>query len=214
MSQFKYTLPSGKTFTVNGPSGATKDQADKIFYEQVAAGSLVGYQPGDTLTSLDSQLVKFGLSRLDRGIAAVDNQAVLSIVTDLPIVANVPPLVNVPVKNPITQEEVGVVTTGLGPVPVGPLSPTEVETIQAQTIASTEQEYYDITVEKGIGKYGLSCLQLEKTSYVKPGTSQIYLGVTRQDQPNPSNFIEVMKTPSIWTGKNNITSLELSLIHI
>ena len=55
MSQFEYTLPSGSQFKVVGPAGATQTQADRVFYEQVAAGSLVGYTAGQTLTSLASR---------------------------------------------------------------------------------------------------------------------------------------------------------------
>lgn len=208
MSQFKYTLPSGKKFIVNGPAGATQVQADKIFYEQVAAGSLIGYIPGDTLTSAQIEFEKFGLSRLDRTTAGVSDDVVLAVVSGLPLVTTIPPLVNVPIENPITQEEIAVVSDGLGPLPVGPLTPNEVQALEAQKINITDQPYYVITREKGIGKYGFNCIQLEKAGYVKPSTSQIYLGVTREDQPNPENFIAVMRTPSIWTGKNGVTSLD------
>ena len=80
MSIFKYTLPSGAEFIVRGPAGATQAQADKIFYEQVAAGSLVGYQPGQTLTSPATIITKFELSRLDRGTAGVDTAPILAII--------------------------------------------------------------------------------------------------------------------------------------
>ena len=79
MSQFAYILPSGAEFVVNGPPGATQAQADRIFYEQVAAGALVGYEAGQTLTSTTTQITKFELSRLDRGTAGVDVSPVLSI---------------------------------------------------------------------------------------------------------------------------------------
>ena len=211
MSQFKYTLPSGKRFVVNGPAGATQADADRIFYEQVAAGALVGFVPGDTLSSLESQLAQFGLSRLDRGTAGVSDTVVLAVVSGLPIVTPLPPLINVAIENPITQEDVATVTNGLGPLPVGPLSPVEVQTLEAQKINILGQPYFIITREKGIGKYGFNCIQLEKTGYVKPSTSQIYLGVISETQPNPENFIAVMSSPSIWTGKNGVTSLEAIL---
>jgi hypothetical protein len=71
MSRFKYTLPSGAEFVVDGPAGATQAQADKIFYEQVAAGALIGYESGQTLSATTTQLTTFELSRLDRGTAGV-----------------------------------------------------------------------------------------------------------------------------------------------
>ena len=63
MSQFEYILPSGSRFKVTGPAEATQAQADRVFYEQVVAGSLVGYESGQTLTSLASRVTKFELSR-------------------------------------------------------------------------------------------------------------------------------------------------------
>ena len=81
MSQFNYTLPSGATFVVNGPANATRAQADRIFYEQVAAGALVGYETGQTLTSTATQITTFELSRLDRGTAGVATPSVLGIHT-------------------------------------------------------------------------------------------------------------------------------------
>ena len=59
------------------PAGTTQLQADLIFYGQVAAGALVGYTAGQTLTSSAEAVTKFGLSRLDRGTAGVDTQAIL-----------------------------------------------------------------------------------------------------------------------------------------
>lgn len=208
MSQFKYTLPSGKKFIVNGPDGATQLQADKIFYEQVAAGSLIGYQPGDTLTNPQIEFEKFGISRLERGTAGVEDNIILAAISGLPIVAPSPKLVNIPVAEPITQVDVGVVSRGLKPTPVGPLSPTEVEAVEAQKINLVNQDYRVITREKGIGKYGFNCIQLEKTGYVKPSTSQIFLNVTSENQPNPENFVSVMQSPSVWTGKNGVIALQ------
>ena len=71
MANFNYTLPSGESFVLRAPEGTTQAQADRIFYSQVAAGGLVGYVPGQTLTSVVSNLTEFQLSRLDRGTAGV-----------------------------------------------------------------------------------------------------------------------------------------------
>ena len=116
MSRFEYTLPSGAKFVVNGPPDATRAQADQIFYEQVAAGSLVDYEPGQTLTSTATRLTKFELSRLERGTAGVDNtvvyaisangslsaltspnaQTILSAIENRPIPSSMPSLAEVP----------------------------------------------------------------------------------------------------------------------
>ena len=133
MSQFEYTLPSGSNFRVNGPAGATQLQADQVFYEQVVAGSLVGYQPGQTLTSVASQITKFELSRLDRGTAGVDTVSVLSVIQNSPVTSGIPNLVNVPIQNPVDQAGV-VLSRGdtLGADPVGPLTAFQTQLLLAQ----------------------------------------------------------------------------------
>jgi len=103
MSIFNYTLPSGASFTLTAPDGTTQVEADKIFYSQVAAGTFVGYQPGDTLTHPVEALTNFGLSRLQRGTAGVDDKTLLAVISGLPIVAPLPVLTNVPVSNAINQ---------------------------------------------------------------------------------------------------------------
>jgi len=203
MAIFNYTLPSGSQFTVQAPAGTTQLQADSIFYEQVAAGALVGYQPGQTLTSAASQLTKFELSRLDRGTAGVETTTILSIVQNLPVITGIPELVNVPIENPIDQTDIVLARgSGFGPTEVGPLTAFQVQALQAQLANSVDQPSDAITVEKGIGKYGLSCLQLEQLGYVKPGTYAKFLS------NNPDNFVAVMNSPAIWTGLAGINSLD------
>lgn len=203
MSQFEYTLPSGSSYRLNGPAGATQFQADTVFYEQVAAGSLVGYEAGQTLTSLETRLTKFDLSRLDRGTAGVDTVAVLSIIQNLPVVSGIPELVNVAVDNPIDQSDI-VLARGdsLGPLPVGPLTPFQIQTLQAQLANVVDQDFTVITQEKGVGKYGLTCLQLEQVGYVKPGTFSRVLA------NDPNNFIAVMNSPAIWTGLGGVNNVD------
>lgn len=206
MSIFKFTLPSGKTFVVNGPAGATKEQAEIVFYNQVASGSLVGYAPGDTLANPVETLANFGLDRLDRGTAGVDDLTTLAIVSGLPIVASVPTLTTVEVENMLTQADIVLEN---GPVEaIGPLDENQVKALLAQTALDVDQDYNQISQDKGIGKYGMNSAQLEKIGYLKPGTTDRFLNGTKIDQANPSNFVEVMNSPSVWAGKNNIKKLD------
>ena len=76
MSQFNYNLPSGANFVMQAPEGTTQNQADFIFYSQVAAGSLVGFSPGQSISAASSAVVNFELSRLDRGTAGVDDTVI------------------------------------------------------------------------------------------------------------------------------------------
>ena len=202
MSIFKYTLPSGANWTVTGPDNATQLQADRVFYEQVASGSLVEYSPGQTLTSLESRIVKLELSREERGTAGVDN-AILSIIVDVPETTTVPELINVPLQNPIDDADVLLAKgSGLGPDRVGPLTSFQTQKLLAQIINVVDQPADEISQEKGIGQFGFTAYALEQAGYVKPGTTNKYF------VNDPQDFVSVMSSPSVWTGKNGIVSLD------
>ena len=200
MSIFKYTLASGDNFVLRAPAGTTQGQADAVFYSQVAAGSLVGYLPGQTLSSGLSQITKFQLSRLDRGTAGVDDIAVLSLIAGLPVVsAALPSSINTTLSNPVNiANVVGIVsdTTGynngsnLNAPAIGPLSSSQVQAVQAQIINFVNQSSNAVVVPNttnssnttnpttasntypgGLGQYGLNGSQLEQAGYLKPGIS-------------------------------------------
>jgi hypothetical protein len=214
MAIFKYTLPSGAAFTLDATEGTTQAQADKIFYEQVAAGTFVGYNPGDKLTHPKEALTNFGLTRLQRGTAGVDDQTLLAVVSGLPIVAELPPLTTVPIQNPINQADYIQITSSpqdgvysLGPVDIGQLSPVQVQAVMAQTAAVVDQPSTEATVEKGVGKFGFSSVQLERAGYIKPGYTQMYSPINKSTQQNNPNLVDFLSTPSPWTGKNGIKYL-------
>ena len=173
MSIFKYTLPSGSKFTMTAPAGTTQAQADTIFYGQVAAGTFVGYSPGQTLTSIASNTAKFTLSRLDRGTAGVDEQAVLSIVNNIPNIRGIPPLTHIPLTNAISQADMIKIGTGVNPI--GPLNSSQVQGLMAQVVNLVSQPANVATNDRGAGQYGLFCQQLEQAGYVKPGTYQRFI---------------------------------------
>ena len=193
MAIFKYTLPSGNEFELITPDGYTQAQADQLFYSQVAAGGLVGYTIGQTLTSAQTRLTNFELSRLERDTAGVDRVTILSIVTG-EIALSVPSLLNTPLQTPITAADYVGTPSGLGLDPVGPLSPEEVKAIITTTEVYVDQPPDTIT-DTGIGTYNLTPESLEKTGYLKPGTA------------NYPDFACVIGTPSVWTGKDGVTSV-------
>jgi hypothetical protein len=193
MAIFKYTLPSGAKFDLDAPTGTTQTQADFIFYSQVATGGLVGYTIGQTLTSAQTRLTKFELSRLDRDTAGVDTVTILSIVTG-EIALSVPALLNTPLQTPITAADYAGTPVGLGLDPVGPLGPDEVQALITTTEVYVDQPADTIT-DTGIGTYNITPESLEKTGYLKPGTS------------NYPDFACVIGTPSVWTGKDGVTSV-------
>jgi hypothetical protein len=203
MSQFNYTLPSGAEFTMQAPEGTTQDQADYIFYSQVAAGALVGFEPGQSISGTTSALAKFELSRLDRGTAGVDDTVILAIINGLPTVADIPSLINIPLINPVTQANIAAITgTGFTAPAIGSLTSNQTLALMSQVANTVDQAAEVMTNETGVGKYGLSCQQLEMAGYVKPGTWQQFL------QNGSSNLVDVLNAPGIWTGREGITSAD------
>jgi hypothetical protein len=55
--------------------------------------------------------------------------------------------------------------------------------------------------DKGVGQYGLSCVQLEQAGYVKPGSWQRFIF-------DPAPLTEVLASPGIWTGRDGVTLAE------
>jgi hypothetical protein len=51
MAQFSFTSSDGKLFSLKGPQGFTREQAEAVFKKQDATGSLVGFNPGDSLSA-------------------------------------------------------------------------------------------------------------------------------------------------------------------
>lgn len=210
MAQFKYTLPSGAKFTMTAPEGTTQTQADYIFYSQVAAGALVGFAPGQSISSTTSTLAKFDLSRLDRGTAGVDDTVILAIINGLPTINTttgaIPTLIDTPLVSPVSQANIATIAgTGFTAPTIGPLSSAQTQALMAQVVNTVDQPSTTATNERGIGQYGFTCQNLELAGYVKPGTYQQFV------QPGPSTLIEVLSAPGIWTGLNGIFTLEAFL---
>ena len=51
MAQFSFTSSDGNSFTIKGPDGLTREQAEAIFRKQNDTGSLVGFKPGNSLSA-------------------------------------------------------------------------------------------------------------------------------------------------------------------
>lgn len=51
MASFTFTSSDGKPFSIKGPEGLTRDQAEAIFKKQDSTGALVGFKPGDSLSA-------------------------------------------------------------------------------------------------------------------------------------------------------------------
>lgn len=51
MSEFSFISSNGKAFSIKGPEGLTREQAEAIFKKQDSTGALVGFNPGDSLSA-------------------------------------------------------------------------------------------------------------------------------------------------------------------
>jgi hypothetical protein len=186
-----------QNFVMQAPADTTQAQADFIFYSQVAAGALVGFIPGQSISAASSAAVKFELSRLDRGTAGVDDVVILAIINGLPL----PSLIDTPLTNPITQANIATINgSGFTAPAIGSLASAQVQGIMAQIANSVDQPANVMSNDKGVGQYGLSCQQLEQAGYVKPGTWRQFIF---QSPP----LTEVLAAPGLFTGLNGINSV-------
>ena len=199
MNKFTFVLPDGQLFELKGTADTTREQAERIFNEQLAAGALTGLRRGDTIENVEAKIVDFTLSRLDRGTAGVDDLPLLAINNNGIISAL--PIVEAPIDSPIDVADFLAQTPVLQGI--GPLTPPQVQAL----MAAAAQNPGD-----GVGKYGFTIPQLESSGVLKPGTGCRFAGIANtpdaQAQPSPANLSSVLASPSVWTGKYNITSLD------
>ena len=199
MAKFSFTLPNGLLFTLEAPAGTTAAAAERVYLEQLAAGAFVGLTAGDTLQSPTTTGVQFALSRLDRGTAGVPDIPLLAIYND-GVVSSLPALTDVPINNGITVSDY--VDTSVVTESIGLLFTSQVQAVMAAVAASVCQPAEVITNELGVGKYGFDAQQLEAAGYLKPGTAARFLLGS-----NSNNFVDVLSSPGVWTGKTGVTSI-------
>jgi hypothetical protein len=83
---------------------------------------------------------------------------------------------------------------------VGSLDPAQVTGLLAQTRLDVGQSFDAVSLDKGIGEFGISASQLEGAGFLKPGTVQTYL-------KDPAQLQSVLSSPSVWTGKAGVGNL-------
>ena len=84
---------------------------------------------------------------------------------------------------------------------LGTLEPEHVTGMLAQASVNVPQDYNVISNELGLGKYGLKAEQLEKSGYLKPGTTEFFL------TDGSADFDTIMQSSTVWTGKNGVNNL-------
>ena len=196
MNVFKFITPTGQPIEITGPAGATYDQAQAIFNQQLTTGSLVGLKSGDILNSLVQ--AKGGLTTALSQVATSLTQSTISQIGSA--VVNIP---NLPVTDPVNISTF-VKTPVLAASVVGPLSTTQVQGLLSSTAAAVNQLATEVTNEKGLGTYGLTADQLQQAGLIKPGTAELI-------NQNPANLVSILSSPTVWTGKGGAESLDAVL---
>ena len=169
---------NGQTYSLNGPAGATEAQALAVLEAQLLSGTLVG-QPSGTKIDLKSQVAS-GLNLVGLQLSSTTVEAVNQLPNSLP--AGVIELSDISLQKPGE--------------PVGTLDAEQVRGLLAQRAKSVNQDLAAISIDNGVGKYGLSLGQLEQAGYVKPGTSNLLAtGV---------GLAAILNNPASWTGKDNV----------
>jgi hypothetical protein len=113
-------------------------------------------------------------------------------------VATATKAVNTTVTNGINVADVAKQGPALGSI--GNLSTSDVTGTLAQTVKTVGQRANEVSNTAGVGKFGLDVNQLEKAGLVKPGTASQFLA-------NGQNAIDVLKSPTVWTGKDGVKGL-------
>ena len=205
MAQFSFTGPDGKKFSIKGPESLTEAQAQEIFNKQADTGALVGLKPGDVLNSAKQALggvkgaLGSALGSLTGGASGTLTGAIGSITG---------------AASSAVSGIAGSLTSGLPSAPInlgnlaksaqGVASMAGLDPRMVTAGLSAVQKIVDqpssvLSNSKGLGSFGLDVKQLESSGFVKPGTSNIL----NQAGTTISN---VLKSPTVWTGKDGISS--------
>jgi hypothetical protein len=192
MSNFKFTGPDGKVFEINGPSGATFEQAKAVFDKQLASGGLTGIPIGGLVNAVTQ-----AAGGLTSALAQIGPQAA-ALTKQIGGVINLPTKIGTPIPNAISVSDF--VNTRVSSQNIGSIGAGQIQGLVAQTAASVNQAANTITDTKGLGKFGLDANQLQLSGLIKPGLAD-------QINQSPEKFKEILSSPTSWTGKSGATDL-------
>ena len=192
MSKFSFTGPNGEVYDVEGPSGATVEQARAIFDQQISTGGLTGIPVGGLVNAVTQ-----ATGGLSSAIAQI-GPASFAQAQQLGSAINLPDLRGMPIPNPIGVSDF--VKTTVSQQNIGAINPAQIQGLIAQTSTSVGQAASAITNTKGLGKFGLNADQLQLSGLIKPGLAE-------QINLDPSKFTSILSSPTSWTGKSGATDL-------
>ena len=225
MSSFNFTLPNGKPFEIKGPPGLTLAQAKAIFDRQADTGALVGIKPGEVLSAATQAAAGLAsaqaqLSQTLNGITGALGGGISSAVAQIGSVAQnisgaaaslgsvanqaigtiTKTLSSTPVTAGINVADFAKQATALAPI--ASLSTSQVTGVLAQAKNLVGQAAGVSTAAKGVGEFGLNPEQLQAAGYLKPGT------VEKFDLQGVTGAVDVLKSPTVWTGVNGVTGID------
>jgi hypothetical protein len=192
MSKFSFTGPGGEVYEVEGPSGATVEQARAIFDQQINTGGLTGIPVGGLVNAVTQ-----ATGGLSAAIAQI-GPASFAQAQQLGSAINLPDLRGMPIPDPIGVSDF--VGTTVSQQNIGSINPAQIQGLIAQTSTSVGQAASAITNTKGLGKFGLNADQLQLSGLIKPGLAE-------QINLDPSKFTSILSSPTSWTGKSGATDL-------
>lgn len=174
MTTYKFTAPNGETFEVDVANGVAEAEARRIFDQQFNAGALENLAVGQALKGLEST-AKNALGSLAK-------------------------LTNVPVSAPVSPAAV------LKMIPatkdIGGLNPQQVTGLLGQAASAVGQAANAVSLDKGIGQFGLTPQQLEQQGFLKAGTVAQFIG-----QDPAADWTKVLANPGVWAGKEGVNGL-------
>lgn len=190
MAKFSFTGPDGKKFSIKGPESLTEAQAQELFNKQADTGALVGLKPGDVINSAKQALggvtgaIGSALSSVTGALSGSVSGIASSLTSGLP-------------GSPINLGDLA--KSAQGVASMAGLDPRMVTAGLSAVQKIVDQPSSILSDSKGLGSFGLDVKQLESSGFVKPGTSNIL----NQAGATISN---VLKSPTVWTGKDGISS--------
>jgi len=189
MAEYTFTDSSRKQFTVSGPESLTESRAREIFETQSKTGALVGLSPGSVINSTTQALggVTGAVSSAMGSVFPAAPAAVAGITRTL--TSGILP------TSPINLGNLAKSAQGVAAMAGLPATAVTAGLSSLQRLVN--QPTSVLSNNNGLGCFGLNVSQLETAGYVKPGISARTAG---------STIADVLKSPTVWTGKDGITS--------
>ena len=225
MSQQALIRYQGKTYVIQVPPGASVAQAAVVFGQEVAKGNVAKLTPGailanpDTLNEIQNQNIQFGdfeltqgpdFSRSERGTAGTNrSEDAAGIVGSTKQILQYPIIDLSGVTSGITAADYAIQPPALAAI--ADLSVEQVTSLMAAQAAEVDQDSDSISQTTGIGRYGFSALDLELAGYIKPGYAERFFNQQEIVDDNPENFVAVIDSPAIYTGRNGVSDIDVLL---